>query len=87
MSNETKKLYPILKRAKTRMGRPTPENWRVHIAYCPVCERRLSLKKVHPKWGEPWSYERKKAKTKNPDGLVGKPIHCEKCGSLIHPLS
>ena len=81
------KLYPIIKRAKTCLGNPIPENQGILLAYCPICNRRLSTKKVHPKLGEPWSYERKKSKTKNENGLVGKPIHCEQCGSLIHPLS
>lgn len=78
------KLYPVFKRSKTSLGRPIPEGTGRLLAYCPVCNRRLSLKKVHPKRAI-WNYEDKKAKSKN--GLVGKPIHCEQCGSLIHPLS
>lgn len=82
------KLYPVLKKAKTCLGEPIPEEKSYFLlAYCPVCNKRLSVKKVHPKKGSPWDYERRKAKLKDPDGLVGKPIHCEQCGSLIHPLS
>ena len=81
------KLYPILKRTKTCLGNPIPENTGFLLAYCPICNRRLSAKKVHPKYGDPWKYEWKKAKQKNKDELVGKPIHCEQCGTLIHPLS
>lgn len=81
----TEKLYPILKKAKTHLGRPVPEHKGMLLAYCPVCNRRLSTKKVHPRCGSPWNYEYKKAKSNN--GLVGKPIHCEDCGNLIHPLS
>lgn len=82
---KTDKLYPIIKLSKTSLGRPIPEGTGVTLAYCPVCNRRLSTKKVHPKKGMPWGYEDKKKKSKN--GMVGKPIHCEECGSLIHPLS
>lgn len=81
------KLYPIIKRAKTCLGRPIPEGTGSLLAYCPICNRRLSIKKIHPKYGESWSYEYKKSKTRNKDGLVGRPIYCEQCGSLIHPLS
>ena len=79
------KLYPVLKNAKTHLGRLiSNERYAMLLAYCPVCNRRLSVKKVHPKYGI-WNYEDKKAKSKN--GLVGKPMYCEQCGSLIHPLS
>ena len=82
------KLYPVLKKSKTSLGEPIPEGYVGRtLAYCPVCNRRLSVKKVHPKEADPWDYKWKKSRTKNKDGLVGKPIHCEQCGSLIHPLS
>ena len=84
---ETKKLYPILKRAKTCLGREVEENRGILMAYCPICNRRLSLKKVHPLKGIPWKYEKLKEKAKDKNALIGKPIHCEQCGSIIHPLS
>lgn len=84
---ETKKLYPILKRSKTCLGKPVSKERSILMAYCPVCNRRLSLKKVHPEKGIPWKYDILKEKAKDKNALIGKPIHCEECGSLIHPLS
>ena len=82
------KLYPIIKRAKTHLGRRVEEDspYRMVLAYCPVCGKRLSTKKVDPKHGV-WSGEYERLKARNGNGLAGKPTYCEKCGSLIHPLS
>ena len=80
-------FFPVMRRSRTSLGRPLPENspYAVWLAYCPVCNKRLSVKKVHPKYGMPLEYERRKKQ--NGGGMVGKPIYCEGCGSLIHPLS
>ena len=81
------KIYPILKRAVTELGQPLPEGYiGLLLAYCPVCNKRLSAKKVDPKnMLQSWEYERRKQQSHN--GMVGKPIYCEKCGTLIHPVS
>lgn len=80
------KLYPVIKYAKTSLGRRLPEGRRgMMLAYCPVCDKRLSVKKVHPKYGRPWDYAYRQER--NGGAMVGKPIHCEGCGNLIHPLS
>lgn len=81
------KLYPIIKKAKTCLGHELEDGDPIAmtLAYCPVCNKRLSVKKVHPRLGDPFGYQY--IKEKQGDGLVGKPIHCERCGSLIHPLS
>ena len=81
------KLYPIIKKTKTSLGRPLEEDspYSTVLLYCPVCNKRLSAKKLHPAHGMMWCYEELKAKSKN--GIVGEPTYCEKCGNLIHPLS
>lgn len=68
-----KTLYPIVKRSKTSLGRPIPEEYGVDLYYCPKCNRRLSGKKVDN--NNYWVRDK-----------VLKPIYCQGCGSLIHPL-
>ena len=79
-----KKLYPIIRRAKTNLGYKTDNG--MWLAYCPICNKRLSMKKVHPKHSIlAWKYEQ--FQKTNGNKLFGKPTYCEKCGSLIYPLS
>lgn len=80
------KLYPIVKKQKTCLGQPIAANdpYDRVLLYCPVCGKRLSAKKLHPAKCL-WNYTERKKKSEN--GMVGKPTYCEKCGSLIHPLS
>lgn len=72
------KLYPIVKKAKTMCGYKLSDDYngpRQTLYYCPVCNRRLSCHRVDCN-----------------DTLVVlhnrqlKPIYCQGCGSLIHPL-
>ena len=71
------KLYPIVKMAKTSLGRKlAPEDRYVRLYYCPMCNKRMSQKDVDPGF---WDATRR---CKN-----GEPVHCKHCGTLIHPLN
>lgn len=70
------KLYPITKNAKTSLGRKLKENeYGMKLYYCPICNKRLSGEKVDNNNHWVKLHNRKL-----------KPIYCEACGSLIHPL-
>lgn len=73
------KLYPIVKEAKTMCGHKLPDDYngpRQTLYYCPICNRRLSGKKVDNNDYYVRRIEKKELK----------PIYCQGCGSLIHPL-
>lgn len=71
------KLYPIIKKAKTSLGRKLDDNddYAMTLYYCPMCGKRLSGKKVD---NNNYFVKRRNLKLK--------PIYCEGCGSLISPL-
>ena len=65
-------MNPIVKRAKTELGRPMRKGFLNRLLYyCPVCYKRLSGKKVN-------EWESK--------GRELTPIFCEKCGTMIDPF-
>ena len=76
MKTEIEKLYPIVKMAKTSLGRKLEENEQyVKLYYCPICNKRLSGKKVD--YNNYW-VKLRKSKVK--------PTYGEDGGNLIHPL-
>ena len=65
------KMYPIVKRTKTSLGKKIPDGYLGSLLYyCPICNKRLSGKKLN---GNEWHAR---------NNL--KPIYCEGCGTLIH---
>jgi RNase P subunit RPR2 len=72
------KLYPIVKYAKTCLGHKLSENeLGMKMYYCPKCNRRLHGERVDPN-------DHRNLRCSTPREL--KPIYCQQCGSLIHPL-
>ena len=66
-------MYPIVKRTKTSLGEKIPDGYLGFLLYyCPVCNKRLSGKKLN----------RNELRARN--NL--RPIYCEGCGTLIHPF-
>lgn len=66
-------MNPIVKRTKTSLGKKIPDEYLGSLLYyCPVCNKRLSGKKLN----------RNEWHAKN----NVKPIYCEGCGTLIHPF-
>lgn len=72
------KLYPIVKYSKTCLGRKLSKNEiGVTMYYCPKCNRRLHGERVDHN-------DHRNLLRSKPKEL--KPIYCQQCGSLIHPL-
>ena len=66
-------MYPIVKRTKTSLGEKIPDGYLGFLLYyCPVCNKRLSGKKLNEN----------ELRARN--NL--RPIYCEGCGTLIHPF-
>lgn len=66
-------MYPIVKRTKTSLGEKIPDGYLGFLLYyCPVCNKRLSGKKLN----------RNELRARN--NL--RPIYCEGCGTLIYPF-
>ena len=66
-------MYPIVKRTKTSLGEEIPDGYLGFLLYyCPVCNKRLSGKKLNG--NEPRARNNLR------------PIYCEGCGTLIHPF-
>ena len=86
--SHTEKLYPVIRRAKTSLGEPLPENsgYAMQLAYCPVCSRRLSARRLDPKSHMFTSVYQSELKRKGVT-MLGKPEYCYGCGNIIHPIS
>ena len=66
-------MYPIVKRTKTSLGKKIPDGYLgCLLYYCPVCNKRLSGKKLNG--NEPRASNNLRS------------IYCEVCGTLIHPF-
>ena len=66
-------MNPIVKRTKTSLGEKIPDGYLGFLLYyCPVCNKRLSGKKLNE--NEPRARNNLR------------PIYCEGCGTLIHPF-
>ena len=66
-------MYPIVKRTKTSLGEKIPDGYLGFLLYyCPVCNKRLSGKKLNG--NEPRASNNLR------------PIYCEGRGTLIHPF-